>query len=284
MTSIRVAVVLACLVLVGASSTPQISSLSTPQAAAPRAVTVAVQQPAAQSVAVTAASVAAPIVQAAVNAAVPMASVQQSYFDQLRARIRWVDVRLGDKVLRTPDDPSRLLLTQAAAKHAGLSEVGLGYHDVYGVIEAETSWIPRVGFGKNGTPSFGLAQFEPATAKALGLSNPNDPVEAVHAAALHLKEAAMWSARRIAALKLDPEDRAAKLREGVSIYYNLSSKGRSKWTGLNTAKLPVETQRHIRNTELGAREAAELAAQLQRIRGTREAAGTMTAAVMRTGS
>ena len=55
----------------------------------------------------------------------------------------------------------------------------------------------------------------------------------------------MWSAKRIAALKLSPEERASKLREGVSIYYNVSSKGRSQWNGLNTAKLPVETQRHI---------------------------------------
>ena len=50
-------------------------------------------------------------------------------------------------------------------------------------------------------------------------------------------------ARRIANLKLTPEQHAQKLREGVSIYYNLSSKGRSAWNGLNTAKLPIETRR-----------------------------------------
>lgn len=287
MTSIRTAVVLASLALLGASSTPQISSLSDTLAQARTASGKVLAEPettVAQAAADAAAPVAAaagPLVQAAVQAAVPMAAVQQGYFEQLRAKVRWVDVRLGDKKLRTPDDPSRLLLVQAAAQRAGLTEVGLDYHDVYGVIEAETSWIPRVGFGKNGTPSFGLAQFEPATARALGLSNPNDPVEAVHAAALHLREAARWSARRIADLNLKPEERATKLREGISIYYNLSSKGRAKWNGLNTAKLPVETRRHIRNTELGVREAAELSAQLQRIRESGKQAGLMTASLSR---
>jgi hypothetical protein len=292
MTSIRTAVVLAGLVLVGATSTPKISSLGSASLASRMAVgkVQAAESDAAAALAAPAAAAApivvaaAPLVQAAVQAAVPMASVSHNYFDQLRAKVRWVDVRWGDKKLRTPDDPSRLLLVQSAAQRAGLHEVGLNYHDVYGVIEAETSWVPRVGLGKNGTPSFGLAQFEPATARALGLSNPNDPVEAVHAAALHLKEAAQWSARRIADLNLKPDERAAKLREGISIYYNLSSTGRAKWNGLNTAKLPVETRRHIRNTELGAREAAELSAQLQRIREARQNPGTMTAGLLRTGS
>ena len=279
MSSIRISAVLASLALVGAASTPQLTSLSSQQAGA-RVAVGKVQ--ASELVPVTAAAVAAPIVQAAVNAAVPLASMHQAHFDQLRAQMRYVNVRLGDKVLRTPDDASRLLLAQSAAQRAKLNEVGLGYHDVYGVIEAETSWIPRVGLGKNGTPSFGLAQFDPATARAIGLTNPNDPVEAVHAAAMHLKQAAVWSSRRIASLKLSSDEYAAKLREGISIYYNLSSKGRAKWNGLNTAKLPVETRRHIRNTEMGAREAAELAAQLQRIRSTREQPGTVTAGMVRT--
>jgi hypothetical protein len=48
----------------------------------------------------------------------------------------------------------------------------------------------------------------------------------------------------------------------VSVHYNLSIKGRNKWNGLNTAQLPVETQRHIRNAAAGAREALELARDL----------------------
>lgn len=179
--------------------------------------------------------------------------------EALRARIRWVPVRTGGKQLMTLDDASRLLLAQAAAERAGLSSVGLGYQDVYGVINAETSWIPRTGMGKTGTPSYGLAQFEPGTAKALGLSNPNDPVQAVYAAALNMKHAAAWAADKIAYLKLPPQLYAQKLREGVSVYYNLSTKGRSRWDGVNTASLPVETQRHIHNVQIGAQQALALA-------------------------
>jgi len=150
-------------------------------------------------------------------------------------------------------------LGQGRGREGRLREVGLSFHDVYGVIEAETSWIPRTGASKDGTPNLGLAQFEPRTAQGLGLRDPEDPVQAVFAAALYMKHAAQWAAGKISPLKLHPELHAAKLREGVSIYYNLSIKGRNKWNGLNTEQLPIETQRHIRNAVAGAREAAELA-------------------------
>lgn len=205
-------------------------------------------------------------------------------FEELRAQLKWKPVRFAGNVLETPDAPSRLLLVQAAAEHAGLEEVGLSHRDVYGIINAETSWIPRMGASKNGTPNLGIAQFEPATAKAVGLTDPLDPVQAVHAAAIHLKDAAKWSARRIAGLKLSPEEHAQKLREGVSIYYNLSVKGRNKWDGMNTAKLPVETQRHIANARLGAREAAELESQLRQLKGRIGQPGLMTVSLPASGS
>lgn len=200
-----------------------------------------------------------------------------AYYAQLRTKMRWMPVRYAGDVLQTPDAPSRLLLVQSAAEHAGLDKVGLSYADVYGIINAETSWIPRMGASKDGTPNLGIAQFEPATARAVGLEDPLDPVQAVHAAAMHLKDAANWSKRRIANLKLTPEEHATKLREGVSIYYNLSSKGRSEWNGLNTAKLPIETQRHIANARLGAREAAELETQLAQLKSRMSQPGMMTA-------
>ena len=122
----------------------------------------------------------------------------------LQARLRWVPANLdGGKV--TLDSSSRLLLARSAAERAGLKDVGLDFRDVYGVINAETSWVPRAGMGRNGVVSEGLGQFEPATAKAVGLRNPNDAVEAVHAAARLLREAAVWSAQRIARLGLAPE-------------------------------------------------------------------------------
>jgi hypothetical protein len=178
------------------------------------------------------------------------------------AKIRWVPVRHGAKTLRTPDAGSRIALARSAAQNAGLASVGLSYQDVYGVIEAETSWVPRDGMGRNGVTSMGLAQFEPTTAKGLGLKDANDPVQAVHAAAVYMKQGAEWAAHKIAHLKLSPQQYAAKLREGVSVYYNLSVRGRNKWDGFNTAQLPVETQRHIRNVRSGAQEALELAAKV----------------------
>lgn len=181
------------------------------------------------------------------------------YYAGLRASMRWVGTRLGV----TPDHSSRLLLAKAAASRAGLHEVGLSWRDVYGIITAETSWVPRTGQSKDGTPNLGIAQFEPATARALGLRNPNDVVESVHIAAEHMKEAAQWSASRIAGLKLAADDRAARLREGVSIYYNLSSRGRAAWNGRNTDRLPIETKRHIANARIGAEEAAMLDGQVR---------------------
>jgi hypothetical protein len=210
----------------------------------------------------------------------PAAAPQPSekYYAELRRRIHWVPTRLGDETLFTPDMRSRMLLVKSAARQAGLEDVGLSFKDVYGLISAETSWVPRMGASKDGTPNLGIAQFEPATARLLGVRNPDDPVESVHVAALHMKEAALWSQERIAGLKLDAVERAERLREGVSIYYNLSSRGRSAWNGKNTGKLPRETQLHIYNARLGAREAGLLEAELRPADdGQRESPMLMTA-------
>ena len=222
-------------------------------------------------------SVAAAAVQALPKVAAPFNFHVDGYYDKLRAKLNWLPVRYAGDLLKTPDAPSRLLLAQSAAQRAGLQEVGLNYRDVYGIINAETTWIPRTGASKDGTPNLGIAQFEPATARALGLKNPTDPVESVHVAALHLKDAAKWSARKIADLELSEEERARKLREGISIYYNLSVKGRNQWDGMNTAKLPVETRRHIANARKGAVEAAELQAQLDQLKSRMNGPRTMTA-------
>ena len=210
------------------------------------------------------------------------ASADDNHYEQLRRNVRWVPTRLGNGQFTTPDYDTRLLLAKSAAQRAGLADVGLGYRDVYGIINAETSWVPRMGQSKNGTPNLGIAQFEPATARLLGLRNPNDLVESVHVAAIHMKEAALWSAARIEGLRLSPDERAAKLREGVSIYYNLSSRGRAAWNGRNTARLPIETQRHIANARIGAREAAMLEGQLQAMKYS-QGRPVITASALRTG-
>jgi hypothetical protein len=175
--------------------------------------------------------------------------------DEIRSRLRWGSLQQGR---RTVDADSRLLLARSAAQRASLQDVGLDYRDVYGVIHAESSWVPREGMGRNGVASHGLAQFEPATARAVGLRNPADPVEAVHAAAVLLKEAARWSARRLEGLNLDAAQRAMKLREGVSVYYNLSTRGRMAWSGHNSQQMPIETRLHIRNVRDGALRASQL--------------------------
>ena len=175
----------------------------------------------------------------------------------LRGRLHWLSVQVNGRVFRTPDPDSRLLLARSAAERAHLSEVGLDFRDVYGVITAETSWVARTGMGRNGVASQGLAQLEPATARALGVHDANDPVEAVHAAAKLLKEAGAWSARRIAGLGLSGAEHAARLREGISVYYNLSSRARQRWNGL-THTLPVETRRHISNVRAGIEQAERL--------------------------
>jgi hypothetical protein len=216
-------------------------------------------------------AVTSPAVQAVIE--LPTVTVaarsEEGYYARLRSSVRWVQTRLGSGSYATLDHSSRLLLAKSAARRAGLHEVGLGWRDVYGIITAETSWVPRTGQSKDGTPNLGIAQFEPATARALGLRNPNDVVESVHVAAEHMKEAAQWSAARIAGLKLAEDDRAARLREGVSIYYNLSSRGRAAWNGRNTDRLPIETQRHIANARMGAQEAAMLDGQLLAARYSR---------------
>jgi hypothetical protein len=204
--------------------------------------------------------------------------VDERYYKALRSKMRWVPTTLGRVKVLTLDLDSRLLLAKSAARRAGLTALGLGFKDVYGIISAESSWVPRPGASKDGTPNLGIAQFEPATARALGIQDPEDPVEAVHAAAQHIKEAATWSADRIAGLKLDSDERAEKLREGISIYYNLSTRGRNAWTGRNTDKLPRQTQLHIQNARMGAQQAEFFDAQLQVMKysphGEREAVAT----------
>lgn len=187
--------------------------------------------------------------------------VVDAYYRELRAQIRWVPARVGREVLFTVDPASRLLLAKSAAQRARLHELGLGFEDVYGLIAAESSWTPRDGASRDGTPNLGIAQFEPATAAALGLRDPNDAVEAVHAAAEHMREAAAWSAARIAKLRLSRKERAARLREGISIYYNLSSRGREAWDGRDASRLPAATHAHIRNAREGAKEALSMEAQ-----------------------
>jgi len=179
-------------------------------------------------------------------------------------RLKYVQVRYGGREIVTLDEASRITLAKQAADSKRLRDLGLSWKDLYGVIHAETAWVPRDGMGKNGVVSSGLAQLEPNTAEGLIVTDPNDPVQAVHASAALMRDAAVWAKGRLRGMDLSAKDRAVKVREGVSIYYNLSTKGRSAGDGTNASAMPIETQHHIRNTRDGAILAASLEKRLVR--------------------
>lgn len=183
----------------------------------------------------------------------------------IAAQLKYVNVTYAGVELKTLDAGSRILLAKAAASKAGLSDVGLSWQDLYGVIHAETSWIARGGMGRNGVASHGLAQFEPGTAKEMSLKNPNDPVEAVFASAALIKRAALWTHERITPLKLGADRSKEVLLEGVSVYYNLGWKRRHAWkpaVDAHAQKLPTPTVAHIQNVENGAIIAKEIEKEL----------------------
>jgi hypothetical protein len=183
--------------------------------------------------------------------------------DQVRAELNYIDVVYKGKSKQTLDVPSRLLLTKWAADSAGLGDVGLGWKDVYGVIHAESSWVPQTGASKSGVPNHGLAQFEGATARSYGLENANDPLNAIAASARMIKDAAVWSGKRLENFGMNATQKAQYLREGVSVYYNTGWKTRKKWSPESSQQLPVETKTHIRNVQAGNIIATNLAQELK---------------------
>lgn len=76
---------------------------------------------------------------AVAQAVAPAAKSLHAAHAAVRSLLKFQTVRWGGERVETLDEPSRILLTKAAADKAGLADVGLSFHDVYGVIEAETS-------------------------------------------------------------------------------------------------------------------------------------------------
>jgi hypothetical protein len=217
----------------------------------------------------------APLQAQALAAPETMASVEVE--EEPGPRLNYVHVNYMGRQVLALDEASRLMLVKdAAAKHE-LHTVGLNWKDLYGIIHAETAWIARDGMGKNGVVSEGLAQLEPNTAKALGVSDPNDPVEAINASAALMKEGAQWGRSKIAGMGMGSSEMRYKLREAVSIYYNLSTRGRNAWTGRNTYDLPEETIRHINNSIDGAALAAHIDKRVAREMGEQKQVGMQQA-------
>jgi hypothetical protein len=147
----------------------------------------------------------------------------------------------------------RVRLCMEAAKALNLKAVGRDWKDIYAVIQAETEWAPRVGMGLNGRESHGLAQMEAETAKGLGITNPNDPSQAVLGAGMLLRDATLWTRAQGHELK----DAA------LSVYYNLSTKARHAWDGKSVEDLPYPTRRHIEAVSQARVEAAVLGRQYE---------------------
>lgn len=114
------------------------------------------------------------------------------------------------------------------------------------IILTESGGVSRTGLSVNGdTPSFGLGQFERATANSLGLKNPNNPLDAAIAIARLLAEGDRFAQ----ANNLVSPDIA------TSIAYNTSSKLRrdlvAKYgSSLAIHHLPEATQRHVINMRI----------------------------------
>jgi hypothetical protein len=121
-------------VAVTSGAAPLTSQVSTRSAAAP-VVNVPVAKAVAAAAAVAALKPATPAVIKLANA--PAAKPTSVSDKALRAQMKFETARWGGKPVQTLDEQSRILLAQAAAEKVGLQEVGLSFHDVYGVIEAE---------------------------------------------------------------------------------------------------------------------------------------------------
>ena len=109
------------------------------------------------------------------------------------------------------------------------------------IMMAESSLVARTGWSANGkTPSFGLAQLEMKTAKALWVKNPNDPAESALAVAKLIVEG-----MRFARANSSVDDRIA-----FSLFYNTSTALRKSFvakygSALSIADLPPATQGHV---------------------------------------
>ena len=152
-----------------------------------------------------------------------------------------VMVRIEGKDMPAMHPFDRVRLCQVVAKQHKLSAVGRDWKDIYAIINAETAWAAREGKGRSGTPSYGLAQLELRTARALNIEDPNDPQQALSATARLITESVGWARAR----GIEMKDAA------ISVNYNLSSAARNAWSGTSLEDLPIETQRHVKNVSQG---------------------------------
>jgi hypothetical protein len=182
--------------------------------------------------------------------------------------IRMVPVLFQGESIHTVHPEDRIALAKSAAQAENLDKwLGKGsWKTVYGVITAESNWIARNGMGNNRRASYGVAQIEMPTAKALGV-DPHDPIDAAKAVAMLVKEAARaYAQKKSQGFEVTdtfgrPLPHKAALTTYISVHYNTSSRFRGAWEG-NLADLPPPTQAHIRNVEFGVGEARSIESQV----------------------
>lgn len=183
-------------------------------------------------------------------------------FNELRKNLNYVEITVGKQKHTVLDIASRIALVKAAAENAKLAECNLNSNDLYGIIHAETGWIARSGMGANHVKSEGLAQFEPNTAKAFGIDNPNDVVQAVFGAAWVMKEVGLWARsklnRELKHKNFSTQQKNKIFHAYISAGYNLSSDARNDLTAETIENAPIPTQLHIKNTEQGTKIAASI--------------------------
>lgn len=160
---------------------------------------------------------------------------------------RMVTIIMDGKSIKTIAPMDRVRLCKVVAAEQNLKASGLDWKDLYGLIHAETGWVPRDGLGRNGQISRGLAQIEDDTAESLGI-DPHNPKQALEGVAALLKDAVKWSQNK----------GHAATGSALSVYYNLSTRARNKWDGRSVHTLPIETQRHIANVSQGRLFATQL--------------------------
>lgn len=132
-----------------------------------------------------------------------------------------VVVTIGGQPHSTLHPIDRVRLCKSIAHAEEFARHGLTWRHVYAVIDAETDWAARSGMGLNKRSSEGLAQLEAPTAKALGVTDAKDPVQALLASARLIKQANSWARAR----KVPKEHSMAAL----SVFYNLSTSARERW-------------------------------------------------------
>lgn len=165
-----------------------------------------------------------------------------------------VKVRIEGREMDAMHPMDRVRLCKMVAQEKNLKDMDLDWRDLYAVIHAESAWSSRDGMGFNGKVSRGLAQLEDSTSRALNVKDPNDPKQALGAAADLLKEASRW---RMA--------KGHTVQSGaLSVYYNLSTKARNDWNG-SKHSLPYPTVHHIDNVQMGRNSATLLGVSFDRV-------------------